>query len=208
MAAASVNDRPAGFTLLELIVARVVLGFLLIALNAGSRAGFALWNAQARRAGETAELDATGRVLRTILTGLPILPVTASENIPQAIAFKGQSDHLDLVAELPTGLGLRLRADTTLRLSAGRLVLDWTPHRHEQTAGPADAATETELIRGVDHLDLAYIGTPVPGQAAEFWRGQWDGPALPRLIRIRLRFAKGDRRHWPDLIVAPQLAPP
>ena len=208
MATAGANNRQLGFTLLEIIVALVVMGFLLIALNAGSRAGFALWDAQARRTAETAELDATARVLRAILAGLPILPVSAAENSPQTIAFKGQPDRLELVAELPTGLGLLQRADMTLRLKAGQLVLDWTPHRHEQRAGPADAVTETELIRGVDHLELAYLGTAVPGQPAEFWRGEWDGPAPPRLIRIRLRFAKGDRRHWPDLVVAPQIAPP
>jgi len=28
---------------------------------------------------------------------------------------------------------------------------------------------------------------------------------LPALIRVKLRFAAGDNRHWPDLVVAPQL---
>jgi hypothetical protein len=31
---------------------------------------------------------------------------------------------------------------------------------------------------------------------------------LPELIRVQLSFVKGDTRHWPDLIVAPQLAAP
>ena len=37
------------------------------------------------------------------------------------------------------------------------------------------------------------------------WQVQWEGPAIPELIRLRLVFAEGDRRRFPDLIAAPQL---
>jgi len=51
---------------------------------------------------------------------------------------------------------------------------------------------------------LAYWGSPSPEQPAG-WQAQWDGPAIPELIRLRLALAKGDRRRFPDLIAAPQL---
>ncbi len=83
-------------------------------------------------------------------------------------------------------------------------MLVWTPHRHETSAAPPPAPTETELIGGVDHVDFAYWGAPAGDQPAG-WQGTWDGPGLPDLIRLRLAFGKGDARRWPDLIVAPQL---
>jgi hypothetical protein len=61
----------------------------------------------------------------------------------------------------------------------------------------------TELIRNVERLDLAYWGAPSPAQTAG-WQGQWDGPGIPELIRVRLGFSKGDYRRFPDLIAAPQ----
>jgi prepilin-type N-terminal cleavage/methylation domain-containing protein len=58
--------RQGGFTLLEMLVVVAVLGFLMIGLTQGVRTGLTLWEAQSRRMGETAELDAAARVLRAL----------------------------------------------------------------------------------------------------------------------------------------------
>jgi general secretion pathway protein J len=201
------GDRQAGFTLLEILVALIVFGFLFIGLNQGTRTGFALWNAQSRRIGETEELDATARIVRSLLTGIPILPAAVGDNAPQAIAITGTADRLAFVGDLPSGLGATQLADITLGLRAGRLGLSWLPYRHEKADTPPVAPTETELIRGVERLELAYFGVAAAGQLP-LWHARWPGPGLPLLIRVRLGFAKRDGRRWPDLIAAPQLAAP
>ena len=117
--------------------------------------------------------------------------------------MKGTADSFSFVGDLPTGLGTTRRADVTLTVSQGRLLLRWTPHRHELSISPAPEPTETELVRSVDRLELSYWGSPSPDQAAG-WRTQWDGPAIPELIRVRLMLEAEDRRRFPDLIVAPQ----
>lgn len=193
-----------GFTLLETLVAVTVLGFLMIGLTSGVRTGLNFWNAQTRRTAQTAELDSTARVLRNVLTAIPILAAGASGAAPVAIGFKGEPDRITLVGDLPTGLGGAQRADVTIQLNAGRVVMVWTPHRHETPGAAAPTPTETELIRGVDHLQFAYWGTIGPNSPAA-WLTQWDSPALPELVRVSLGFAKGDVRHWPDLIAAPRL---
>ena len=68
-------ERQGGFTLLEMIVVVTVLGFLMIGLTQGVRTGLTLWEAQSRRMGETAELDAAARILRALLSG--IVPPTS-----------------------------------------------------------------------------------------------------------------------------------
>ena len=197
--------RQAGFTLLEMLVALVVLGFLMIGLTQGVRAGLALWDAQTRRVGETAELDATARTLRRLLSGIAPAPSAGFASVAASNSeLKGSTESLAFVGDLPTGLGITQRADITLELRQGRLVLRWTPRRHELSNAPAPQPIETELIRGVDRIDLAYWGSPSPEQPAG-WQAQWDGPAIPELIRLRLALAKGDRRRFPDLIAAPQL---
>jgi len=195
----------AGFTLLELVVALSVLGLVIIALNHGVQTGLGIWNVQSRQISRTKDLDATARILRTLLTQIP---VSASASInpgapPVAIAFTGKADQLAFVGNLPTGLGTDSYADITLSLNGKRLVLNWTPHRHE-LAGPAPAANVTEILRGVERLDFAYWGPPVPA-APPIWLAGWDGPSLPNLLRVRLGFAAGDSRRWPDLIIAPRL---
>ncbi len=185
----------------------VVFGFLFVGRTQGARTGVVLWDAQARRIDETEQLDSTARMTRSLLTGIPISPVTAADIAPQAIAIPGEADRLAFVGDLPTGLGATRRADITLEERAGRLILGWTPHRHEQSRAPHVAPTETDLIRGVRRLELAYFSGASSGQMPR-WHAQWAGPRLPLLIRVRWRFAKGDRRRWPDIIVGPQLSVP
>jgi general secretion pathway protein J len=196
--------RQSGFTLLELLVALVVLGLLVVGLTQGVRAGLTMWGAQTRRVGETGELDAGARVLRMLLSGISSPPSGgAFAGTAHPTKLEGHPDSLAFVGDLPTGLGTTRRANITLELVQERLVLRWTPHRHELTTAPAPEPIETELIRGVAHLDLAYWGSASPDQPAG-WQAQWDSFNMPELIRVRLAFAKNDRRLWPDLIAAPQ----
>jgi general secretion pathway protein J len=205
MMGCSIQARQTGFTLLEVLVALVVLGFLVIGLTNGVRTGLKMWGAQASRVGQTSELDAAARILRTILTGMVASPSggvnpTAAGNAE----IEGAPDSLAFVGDLPDGLGASRRADIKLELHQGKLVLRWTPRRHELSTAPPPEPVETELIGGVEHLSLAYWGAPGPGQPSG-WQSQWDGPGIPELVRVRLTFGEGDRRRWPDLIAAPQL---
>ena len=197
-----------GFTLLEILVALTVLGFLLIGLNEGVRAGLGMWSKQTRQIGSMAELDSTARLLRSLLGNIPLAPAAAANpgSPPLAISFSGATGQLAFVGDMPTGLGSTRRADITVTSRGGRLVLLWAPHRHEQS-NTAPVAQETELLGGVVRLEFAYWGTS-GADSPTTWLTQWDGPALPQLIRIRMSFGKGDSRHWPDMIVAPQLWTP
>jgi general secretion pathway protein J len=154
--------------------------------------------------GETAELDAAARILRALLSGIAPSPSSGpAAGAGGSTELKGGAASLAFVGDLPTGLGTTQRADITLELSRGRLVLRWTPHRHELSTAAATPPTETELVGSVERLDLAYWGTPPSGQGTG-WQAQWDGPAIPELIRVRLVLGKDDRRRFPDLIAAPQ----
>jgi general secretion pathway protein J len=194
------GGRQAGFTLLEILVVLVVLGLLVVGLAQGVRTGLMLWGAQTRRMSEISELDAVARTVRTLLTEIP---ASSSDGAASATEIKGRQDSIEFVGDLPTGLGNTRRANITIELRGGRLVLRWIPRRHEISSAPPPQPTETELLGGVDHIDFAYWSTHAIGQPAA-WQVQWERPEIPELIRLRLGFAHGDRRRWPDLIAAPQ----
>jgi len=137
--------RPAGFTLLEMLVVLVVLGFLMIGLSQGVRAGFSLWDAQTRRVGQTAELDAAARIVRALLTNVASPSSTGITTTANG-AFKGTPDSVSFVCDLPTGLGTTQRAEITLQLEFAY----WGAVSPDQTGGwqaQWEAGAIPELIR-------------------------------------------------------------
>ena len=176
-----------------------MLGLLVIGLTHGVSTGLRLWQAQSHRIGEAADLEAAERTLRNLLSGIPTSP--GGDAAAGAATFDGSASRLHFVGDLPTGLGTTQLANIDLELRRGQLVLSWTPHRHEISGAPPPKPVETGLVRGVARVELAYWGAAAPDQPAA-WQGQWQGPPLPQLIRVRVVFVARDRRRWPDLIAA------
>ena len=182
----------AGFTLLELLVGLVVLGFILAGLTQGVSYGLRAADTQNRLVDGRGELDAVDRAIRRLLDqadpgsdrGGPTLQggparVAFQSALPAAVAgFVGQS------ADMALGVD-----------GAHRLMLRWTPHLHAERIGPPPPPQEAELLRGVDHLEIAYW--------LNGWHPDWDQASLPALIRLRIVFPPRDPRHWPDIVVAP-----
>jgi general secretion pathway protein J len=183
-----------GFTLLEILVALVVLGLLMAGLAEGMRFGVVAWHTQARLLARHDDLDAADRLLRHLVADMD--PGTLRE----APVVRGGATALIFTTDLPQHAG---RADVALLVDdRHRLLLRWTPHRHEQVFSPAPAPEQEVLLDGVARLDLAYWP-----QAAPFvWASGWDAPSLPGLVRIRLVFTD-DKRQWPDIVAAPMRAP-
>ncbi len=184
----------AGFTLLEILVALVVLGVLLVTLSQGVHFGFAAWGRQdqALRTAET--LQADDRVLRRLIE--ECYPGTERDGAklvgrPHAMAF---------TSEMPIGHdGAASRADISLMVDHdGRLILSWLPHLHAERLQPAPPPHVSVLLEHVAGLQLSYWST-----AGRGWARDWDAATLPDLVRIRVQFAEGDARRWPDIVEAP-----
>lgn len=187
--------RQGGFTLLEILVALVVLGFLLAGLNQGVRFGLRAWTMQGRSVDQRSELDAVDRTLRQLVADMD--PGTQVE----ADTVHGSATELAFTSDLPEGAAAFLpgrHADIRLSVDrAHRLVLRWLPHRHVVRFGPPPPPTDTVLLQGVERLSLSYWPRNGAG-----WATQWENRHLPALVRIRLVFAKGDPRRWPDIVAA------
>ncbi len=188
--------REAGFTLLEILVALVVLAVLLLALRQGVAFGVVATDTQVRLAAGREDLDTVARALRRLVEqmdpGTEMEPVRLDAG-PHALAFP---------TELPAAAAALPQPGVDAALlvtSAGQLVLRWTPRRHAARLGPPSAPQETELLRGVAGLNIAYWRSSPGGE----WLSEWPGPGLPALVRLRVVFPPGDRRHWPDIVAAP-----
>ena len=182
----------AGFTLLEILVALAVLGFLVVGLTQGTRFGLRAWDRQARLIGERGDLDAVDRVLRRLVEQMD--PGSRQES-PRVL---GSARALEFTTDLGPAAGALGTREADVRLSAenGRLLLRWRPHLHAVRLGPPPPPTDTELLRGLARLEIAYLD-------GSTWRDAWAERRLPELVRVRLSFPAGDARRWPDVVAAP-----
>jgi general secretion pathway protein J len=192
----------AGFTLLEILVALVVFGFVMIGLTQGVQFGLHARAVQARTVDTRSALETTDRVLRNLIEQMD----PGSTDQPATVA--GSEHSLRFATILPNGeTGLNVRPiDAALLVDgAHRLVLRWTPRLHAVRFGPPPRATDSALLGSVDHVDFAYWEPSRNGGGR--WVANWSASSLPALVRIRIVFGKGDRRHWPEMIVVPMRQP-
>ncbi len=190
------RDGAGGFTLLEVLVTLVVLGFLFAGLAQGVQFGLTAWQTQVRTVDRNGDLDAVDRTLRRLVEQAD--PGVADD--PPRLT--GTARGVEFFTRLPqsvTTLPSRLASVTLDVDGAHRLVMRWIPAAHAEPLGKPPAPTETVLLGGVDHLDLAYWHAgPKAG-----WMTAWAEPEIPLLVRIRLVFPKGSGRRWPDIVAAP-----
>ena len=191
------TERDGGFTLLEVLVALVVLGFLMAGLAGGVHLGMQAWNAQDRAIAVHGDLDAVDRALRGLIE-------QADPGDPtHAAGVAGDASRLVLETRLPTASDRAV--DAALLVDARhRLVLRWTPHRFGRPIGPPPPPQDTELLDGVHSVQFAYWPRGGPnGKGGGGWQGAWDSPDPPALVRVRLLFTD-TARHWPDIVAAPE----
>jgi general secretion pathway protein J len=192
----------AGFTLLEILVALVVFGFVMVGLTQGVQFGLHARALQSRTIDARSALETTDRVLRNLIAQMD----PGSTDRPATVA--GSEHSLRFATTLPDGeTGLNVRpVDAALLVDgAHRLVLRWTPRLHAVRFGPPPQPTDNALLGGVDHVDFAYWELSRSG--AGRWVENWSDASLPALVRIRIVFGKDDRRRWPDMIVVPMRQP-
>jgi general secretion pathway protein J len=200
----------AGFTLLELLIAITLLGLLLAALFGGLRLGARAWERSEERLEKSARLQVVQNFLRERLA--QAYPLTAEDQTGRLrLAFEGTGDTLRFVTLMPAYLGIgfaELLLAVDDRTGIENLVVQW--RRFELTPQSDDEEPQIKvLLEDIEALEIAYYGALARGEPI-LWHEQWlDIMALPQLIRLRVIFAVGDRRYWPDLIVRPMTdAPP
>lgn len=183
-----------GFTLLEVLVALVVLGLLAVGLAQGLHFGLLAWRDEIRLSSTADDLATLDGVLRRVIEGMD--PGDDLEPAPVTAA----KDRLDCVTRLSSidGPVPARRMQAVLLVDGNhRLVLRWRPYPRASRIGEPLPLTETELLRGLSRVELAFQ------RANGTWSSGWRSPDLPTLVRIRLHFLANDPRRWPDIVAAP-----
>ncbi|HYZ22603.1 MAG TPA: hypothetical protein VE690_10645 [Rhodopila sp.] len=190
-----------GFTLLEVLLAILIISALIVGLTQGGRFALSVMNYQAQQIETGADLDSVHRLLQHLIEHAR----PASEAEPLMFVGGAHAVAFTSVVPLPQGGRRDLRADVALNVDAAhRLNLVWTRHVHAIRTVPPPPAVVTQILPGVARIDLRYW----PGQPGSGWTSVWRDEMPPRLLGIRIIFADAGRPAWPELVVSPKLDPP
>lgn len=212
----------AGFTLLELLVAMTVLGVLTGLLASGLSFGTRIWERERNQLDATSELQLVQDVLRRMLTQALPLSTPSETARTEESPFVGSSNAIEFLGPPPAqslaGGVYAYRLLTRADPEGMRLVLEWRlrPPQGTKVRTKVTNATlgererllgehEVILLDAVSNAEFSFFGASEDNSTTT-WRNDWhDATKLPQLVRLKINFRPGDRRIWPDLLVAPRI---
>jgi general secretion pathway protein J len=192
-----------GFTLLEMVIALVLLAAMLGL--AWSGLGFALrgWDTGEAKGRRTVDLQLAQNFLRRELA--EVFPMRWKDPVTLRLAFEGDARHMRFVSTRAAGastgglalVGLAVEpgADPRQRNLVMRRALS------DDTANDfslVDAAEQTVLIADVDAASFAYFGAE-NDFAEPRWVDEWTFKGrIPQLVRLRMK--TGDGTELPEIV--------
>jgi general secretion pathway protein J len=198
-----------GFTLIEMMVALALVSLMSIAMLQAYRFSQRTLAQATRIDGAARDVANAQRVIRRLIEQAYPFEVSGESKEPAAHGISGDEARLALSAPAAASLGgvgfyryaLRKGQDGTLDVS-------WLLDRNGVSTLETEGRHEP-ILDGVRAISIAYLELVERnnGQIELDWQDNWiDKAKLPALVRIRVEFAPGDRRQWPDLIVAPRVS--
>jgi len=197
-----------GFTLVEMTVTLAIVALIALVLFAGLRFGQRAHHRVLERGGESWHIFASQRLIRSLLESAYPREPAATESVP-VYGLEGDCQKVSLLASAPLatgGVGLQRYEIEPRRDPRGKIdvIVRWRTDPAADSASAAEESAEETLIEDVASLQWSYLDTERDAEAA--WVEQWRGRRhLPRLVRMRVTFAPGDPRAWPDLVMSPRI---
>jgi general secretion pathway protein J len=192
---------------MELLVAITLLSLLSLVLTGSLRFGLTAW---ARGTDHTERVDQSLLVQhflrRAIGEAYPYFLSTDLTRGDGHVDFVGTAQSLRFLATGPMALGGRgrVRFEVSLDRSGGRsnLVAASAP----ELAGTTPALQRKILMPDVEAVEFSYFGKRRSDRAAG-WNDTWAAePALPQLVRLRVRLSSGDTPLWRDFVIATRIS--
>jgi len=199
--------RSSGFTLIELMVALLLLGLVFLLLTSGLQFGTNVWSLRQGEQTESAETLTAQGFLRRVLSETRPVMIEADISHARHVYFTGKEESIRFVASMPGHLGIGGFYDVEIHLvegeSGNRVEMSWHVFRStEASFAPEVEDRHAVLVSRVNQLQFAYYGSRGGNQPAQ-WYSEWENSDhLPDLIRMRVTFTDNSNV-WPDLVVAP-----
>lgn len=206
------RKRQAGLTLLEMLIALLLMSMLLVLLFGGLRLASRSWDAGASYTDNVAQTQLVESFLRRKISEVFPFRIKTSPSQPNAVflGYGAGAHTLQFVAPMPAaGVrgGLYILRVGLAPSKKGQALMLWRTPVGASDAAASDAGTDAPVMLAdhVAELNFSYFGVQAGSNAPPAWYPEWPDPTrAPQLVRMRLTLADG--RQWPELVVAPRIS--
>lgn len=200
--------RQQGFTLIEMVLAMVLLAAMLAMAWGGFSFSLRAWEAGDANGRRTSDMRLVESFLRREFT--EIFPMRWKDPMTLKFAFEGERDRMRFVSSRPPGITAPGLALVALTLENGEdrsvnLVMRRAPPDDDaKDFKPLDAAQATVLVPNLRSVEFAYFGSNSDVNDPR-WQDSWSTPdRMPLMVRVRMVGADGVA--LPDLVARLVLA--
>ncbi len=201
-----------GFTLVEVMLAIVLLGMLLALAYGGIRSAVRSMHAGEELVDRTNRMRVAQEFVRRQISRILPLPFGQDESTGMNFLFQGERDLIRYVAPMPGYLSRGGSYVQTLELvdtRAGKQLL----FGHSMLNGfdlkkrRVDDAEPVILMDQIDSGVFEYRKLDAEGKL-EDWSDEWEDPSItPVMVRVRLRMRPEALVDWPDMEIPLLLDP-
>ena len=197
--------REAGFTLVEMVVAMVLLGAMMLLMYGGLSFAARGWDAGDASGRRTADRRIGENFLRREVSEL--FPMRWKDPVTLKVAFVGDSKQLRFVSARPAGISMgglslvsvEMEEDAKNRREHNLVMRRAMPDDEAKDFGPLDKAEASILIANVAAVEFAFFGSE-NDFAEPKWTDDWRFPArVPQMIRLRVKTSEGTV--LPDMVM-------
>ena len=193
-----------GFTLLELLIALVIVSLVMTAAFGALRVGSRSWESGLERSDSVEEMQAFAEFLRRQMA--QTVPVSWHDEAGKRIAFAGEQYKVRFVAPAPfdSGRAGLLTYTVTIHHEAGesRLRLAYDPYDPGAASlGSSPQVADITVSSTFVTSSLDYYGA-IDSDSTASWRREWPATAelYPQLVRISFGGDVNDTA-WPELVL-------
>jgi general secretion pathway protein J len=200
--------RARGFTLIEVILATVLLASGLALAFASLRAASATATRGEQIAHRDERMRAVSNFLRRRLSSARPIAYAVDATSGQQLRFSGDGSQMRFVADLPDYLGRGGPYVHALHVvrdgDSEHIEVDLAMALGGQTVAESPPRPPEVLVDGLGDVRFRYRGMTADGRLGG-WSESWDTPdTLP--LQVSIDLADKDGRAWPSLVVALPLA--
>jgi general secretion pathway protein J len=199
------KSRAGGFTLIELVVALVLLGTMMVLLYDGLTFALRSWDAGDANGRRTADRRVGENFLRREVA--EVFPMRWKDPTQLRYAFEGKRQVMRFVSSRPAGAGqgglalasVAVEEDPKVPGSHNLVMRRALADPDAADFGALDSATPSVLVEDVESVEFSYFGAENDFTDPR-WLDEWIYPArMPVMIRLAVKGRGG--APMPDIII-------